>query len=45
VWHVPWRRRPGYLAPLLVPSRAHLRSRGRTLPGHLWQSARRLTGR
>ena len=40
---VPWTRRVGYLAPLLLPSRAHLRARGRTLPGHLRESVRRLT--
>ena len=43
VHRVPWTRRAGYLAPLLLPSRAHLRARGRTLPGHLRQSVRRLT--
>lgn len=42
VSRLPWRRRASYLLPLLVPSREHLRARGRTLPGHLRHSARRL---
>jgi hypothetical protein len=41
---LPWSRRAGYVAPLLLPSRRHLRARGRTLPGHLRQSVRRLAG-
>jgi hypothetical protein len=42
---LPWARRAGYLAPLLVPSRNHLDARGRTLPGHLRASIRHLTKR
>ncbi len=37
----PWKR-PGYLLPLLVPSRAHLRHRNRTYLDHVRISARRL---
>ena len=37
----PWKR-PGYLVPLLVPSRAHLQHRGRSYRDHLRISARRL---
>ncbi len=43
VQRLPWTRRAGYLAPLLVPSREHLRARGRTMPGHLRASVRHLT--
>ncbi len=38
----PWKR-PGYLLPLLVPSRAHLRHRGRSYIDHVRISARRLS--
>ena len=38
----PWKR-PGYLLPLLVPSRAHLRHRHRSYLDHLRISARRLS--
>jgi hypothetical protein len=38
----PWKR-PGYLLPLLVPSRAHLRHRHRSHLDHLRISARRLS--
>ncbi len=37
----PWKK-PGYLLPLLVPSRAHLRHRHRSYVDHLRISARRL---
>lgn len=40
---LPLRRRPGYLLPLLVPSRAHLRHRGRSYADHVRISARRLS--
>jgi hypothetical protein len=40
----PWKR-PGYLLPLLVPSRAHLRHRHRSYLDHLRISARRLSPR
>ncbi len=38
----PWKR-PGYLLPLLVPSRAHLRHRHRSYLDHLRISMRRLS--
>ena len=38
----PWKR-PGYLLPLLVPSRAHLRHRGRSYADHVRISVRRLS--
>ena len=39
---LPPSKRPGYLLPLLVPSRAHLRHRDRSYLDHLRISARRL---
>jgi hypothetical protein len=42
---LPIRKRPGYVLPLLVPSRAHLRSRNRTYRDHVRISARRLAPR
>lgn len=40
---LPWRERPRYLLPLLLPDREFLRARGRTRAGHIKLSLRRLT--